>query len=227
MLDGNDVEKLSAECEYTLALRVSQETLDFKAIEAALGVSGAHSRIDRSARRFRPAPAFDQWEQQAEAGDSYIFTSLVAAFDAISFRPVNGRAHAHVKAHWWCGCFHVTSPSTTVFPRALLALLGASGYPLHLDNYRSSDDAETVSTEDEGDEMPAEDEFLGLQCGFTGDFCSGGVLEAFRADEPEYDRRVICEHSQYAFDGGPTVLGDAAASLASMGYDLHIEWMQR
>lgn len=53
------------------------------------------------------------------------------------------------------------------------------------------------------------------------------LIEAFRADEPEYDRRVICEHSQYAFDGGPTVLGDAAASLASMGYDLHIEWMQR
>lgn len=259
MLDGNGMEKLSAECEYTLALRVSQEALDFKAIEAALGVPGTHSRIDRSARRFRPASAFDQWELQAEAGDSYVFTSLVAAFDSISFRLVDGGAHARVKAHWWCGRFHVTSPSTTVIPRALLARLGASGYPLHLDNYRLSDDAETVSTEDEGDELPADDEFLGHRYRFRFDSglaravlpASGSAshdwsppgedfnvgleaivarvssFEASRTDESEHGRRVICEHSQYAFDGGPTILGNAAASLASMGYDLHIEWMQR
>lgn len=257
--DNNGMEKLSAGCKFTLALRVSHETLDFKAIDETLGVTGTHSRIDRSTRRFRPVPAFDQWELRAEVGESDVFTSLVEAFEAIGFRPAVGRAHIHVKAHWWCGCFHVTSPSTTVIPRDLLARLGVSGYPLHLDNYRLSDDSETASAEDAVDEMPTDDEFLGHRCRFRfdpglaraalpapgsalhewsppgEDFNLGlqaiinrvSSFEASRTGESEKGGRVICEHNQYAFDGGPTILGDAAASLELMGYDLHIEWTQR
>jgi len=155
-----------------------------------------------------------------------------------------------LRAYWWCGCFHGETPALTLISKRTLDLLGRSHSPIYLDTYYSPesdpDESETSFDEtpdDVGDELPNHRYRFRLSDGesrlsegewgpYYEDFSEGLELEIQKLTtsvQPNGVRagtikKVVCEHVQSAFDGGPKLSAAHANAIARLGLDMAILW---
>lgn len=152
-------------------------------------------------------------------------------------------------SYWWCGCFHLESTARTRVTRAVLEAIGASGAPLIFNTFHAAE-AEDAS---DGDVPWVEESMAGDPDDYPGhryrfilsdmdlsfsesawgdcfeDFSAGlrSQLRMLEADGHLPRRKgavLICEHMQYAFDGGAEVTADHAGLMVSLGLELLILW---
>lgn len=155
------------------------------------------------------------------------------------------------QAYWWCGCFHDDPPSMVYLRAELVKALAGIGVHLHIDNYfPSSESAFAPSTPqpEEADDLPAA---AGHAYRFWFDE-PGKKINAYLVDGPsaegletwhqfgeglehaltrinvaplaESGNVVVCEHIQFAFDGGPVIEPIALKRLAEEGMGIAILW---
>ncbi len=241
--------------EYTLSLRIEGESIDFGEIDEALGIVGSRILVDRPSTRFRTRQNYRRWEAEASRLSVRFFDNINDAFSALDCaRLASGVADLALyeggKVYWWCGCFHGVTPAHTLMPRALLGILGRARAPVILDTYFSPEStyvAAVSDVEDIGEQLV--DDF-GHRYRFTltdselpppivswgsyfDDFTEGlesvlGGLTDVECDEALLRgavRRIVCEHTQHAFDGGPQLSAEQSLAIASRGLDLEIVWI--
>lgn len=240
--------------EYTLSFRVEAKSIDFDALDDLLGAVGRRRHLERKSRfatyqstawweieaERKGCTIFDSIDD-AFSAFTYkdVASSVHEAVDA-----------GYGDPYWWCGCFHLVSTSTTVLDVKTLELIGRSGSRFITNNFYSSgepgdremleiddsirDDSKDLSGhryrfrlsngegyqsegawgvcfEDFGKGLDSEIEMLA-------DVMRGGdaMVRTFNS--------ILCEHTQYAFDGGPVLRSEQADHIASLGLNLVILW---
>lgn len=236
--------------DYTLSLRIEADSIDFDALDTALGVVGTRQHVDRRPTRFLSGLNLDRWELEACDNGSWNFDSIGEAFSAMGgevLAPAVGNLATAdgPEAYWWCGCFHTASSALTLISKRTLELLGRSHAPIILDTYYSPE-----HSDDSGPSLKeGPNEYGGHRYRFRlsdGESCLPGdewgpyyedfgeglelqIRELTTLMPPDGVRvgaikRVVCEHVQDAFDGGPAISAAHAAAIALHGLDLEIIW---
>jgi hypothetical protein len=188
--------------------------------------------------------AYDDWSSLEDALATHV-APLLPAHATLS--PLG----AIDKAHWWCGCFHDNPPSLVYLSANLVAQLALLGIPLHLDNYFPSSESPFAAV-DPGDD-PSVDEPVEFNHAYRfwlsrpgGDAeqyieerAGDGTIPVWHvfADGLEHTlaglgrdrgsaagRMLVCEHVQYAFDGGPVFHQADFRCLAELGLGVAIVW---
>lgn len=240
--------------EYTLSLRSEAASVDFDAMDKAMGVVGTRQHVDRQPTRFRPGHNYDRWEIEARDVGATTFESIDEAFSAmgggnLAWVVGNAATTQDRKTYWWCGCFHTAPSVLTLITEGTLDLLGRSCSPIFLNTFYSSgasgDSWSPVAEvpDDSGDELSGHryrfrlsDGELCLSEGEWGpyfeEFSEGIELKMRELAKPirRNDlaggsvKRIECEHVQYAYDGGPTLSAAHAGAIALLGLDVAILW---
>jgi len=241
--------------EYTLSLRIDGASIDFGEIDEALGIVDSRILVDRPSTRFRVRQNYRRWEAEASRLGVRFFDTITDAFSALDGAGLaSGVAYLPLYEgsgiYWWCGCFHGVTPAPTLMPRELLGILGKARAPIFLDTYFSpeSNCGTAVSElEDIGEqliddfghryrfklthsELPPSVDNWGS---YFDDFTEGldsvlGSLTDAKCHETLVRgaaRRIVCEHTQHAFDGGPRLSAEQSLAMASQGLDLEIVWI--
>jgi hypothetical protein len=158
---------------------------------------------------------------------------------------------ASEKAWWWCGCFHDNSPSLVYLSADLIAKLALVGVPLYLDNYSPSSESPFATVEpDEGQLIGGSVEFyhsyrfwmsregmsavqyasesaINEAAPVWHDFADGlqDLLDRRLGDQSRMAGHVVvCEHRQFAFDGGPAFHQTHLRELARLGLGIAVVW---
>jgi len=152
-------------------------------------------------------------------------------------------------SYWWCGCFHSVTSAHTLIAEETFDLLVRSNSPIFLDTFYSptgSDNSDpSVAENPSGDqEEPSGHRYrFGLADGelclsesewgpYFEDFSEGMQSKLQELAHPirckdvanRSVKRILCEHIQYSYDGGPKLGPDHAAAIALLGLELAILW---
>ncbi|QDE37767.1 hypothetical protein FIV34_00420 [Luteibacter pinisoli] len=239
--------------EYSCVLRIDVGDADPSALDTVLGIPGEHMHIQRPARGSRAAVEYRRWQYPTYAdGSDDVWMALedALATHAAGLLPAHvelSRYGAEGKAVWWCGSFHENPPSLVYLDPALIRQLATIGVPLYIDNYfRTSESEHAAEPPSDG----ADSEPLAADHAYRfwidaprndargylaqqGDpkvwheFSRGfeAALDTWRADQtPLKGKVLVCEHVQFAFDGGPKLRPSDLTSLADLGVALAVVW---
>lgn len=244
---------MSPVSEYCLSFRIKADAAECDALDAATGLVGTRREIGRKKDRLSPGQGVNCWELEAVHEGGTYFSSLDEAVRALGISgvasSVRRAAFGSIRSYWWCGCFHSGSTARTRITRAVLETIGASGAPLIFNTFHAAE-AEDASDEEmsrveqevagDPDDQPGHryrfilsdtdlsfSESAWSDC--FEDFSVGlrSQLRMLETDGHIPGRKgavLICEHMQYAFDGGPEVAADHAGLMASLGLQLLILW---
>lgn len=239
--------------EYSCVLRIDVGDADPSALDTVLGIPGEHMHIKRPARGAREAVDYRRWQYPTYAdGSDDVWMALedALATHATGLLPAHvelSRYGAEGQAVWWCGGFHENPPSLVYLDVPLIWHLATIGVPLHIDNYFSSSESEQSAEPSShvADNEPLEAnhayrfwidvpqreaaEYLVLRGEQTvwHDFSRGieAALGTLQGDQTVLKGKVlVCEHVQFAFDGGPELRPCDLKGLADLGVGIAIVW---
>lgn len=188
--------------------------------------------------------AYDDWSSLEDALAMHVAALLPVHAQLSTLGAVD-------KAVWWCGCFHDNPPSLVYFSADLVTQLALVEIPIYLDNYFPSSESPFAAVDpgedalvDEPVEFNHAYRFWLSQTGTDAkqyveerandddihvwhDFADGldeTLAELCRDQGNAAGRVLVCEHVQYAFDGGPIFHQADLRRLAELGLGVAVIW---
>jgi hypothetical protein len=241
------------DCDYTCALRIEGDHVDFEAIDARLEFPGEHSVLPKRRRRQATNEFFARWEFAAvDDSGAEQWSSLADALNRVAdivlpARDVIEAESARSNVHWWCGCFHNGFESSIQMTAPCIGKMADVGAKIVLDNYFSEPAAAALyGRRDDGSpllqsalthryrftviseislphEVSSRADTVSTEWSNFGEGLSASLDWAFAHPE-NAAIEISCVHSQFAFDGGPTIEREHLMALARARLGLTIVW---